>query len=485
MFKSVNELKLTINTHLANSNFEQALHDVTHFVGNVISHPWCDGIVLSSPLLDELCLQIGEKFFEQHPINKNSNINNNLVIYIATKLYATGGHTAVIEDFINSQPDKQHLILLTDLLDCAEWDIIINRFKNSPVKIKRAPAGTMIKKLQWLMQEISLANAQKTFLFNHQFDAVAIAAVQPNLINDLIFYHHSDYQLTLGIHLKHAVHIDLHNQALFNCRDKLGVKNALFWPLTVKDLGARATDSFILNKPHLTTCTSGSLNKFNIPYAYDYKELIPEIINATHGTHVHIGNISPNYLRKIRSNLIKHQIEPVRFIHIPWVKSVWQSVIEQRIDLYICSFPYGGGKTAVEIMGSGTPMIVHDNYAVPIGGGHIVYPEAFQWRHSAELINYLKNIQQADLKKHSILSRQHYEKFHQDSFIKEQLIKPASLMHGMDPEPLPQFNRDELQSALDICQAVTQKINYNKSWRNSRMVKLMKKYYKKSQKLFN
>ena len=120
-----------------------------------------------------------------------------------------------------------------------------------------------------------------------------------------------------------------------------------------------------------------------------------------------------------------------------------------------------------------------------IGGGHVVYPEAFQWRQSAEFINHLKNIKRADLVNHSILSRQHYEKFHQDTFIKEQLIKPASLMHGMDPNPLPQSNRDELQSALDICQAVTQKINYNKSWRNSKVMNIMKRYYKKSQRLFN
>jgi hypothetical protein len=485
MFKSIDELKLTVYIDIAKSRFENALQNITHFINDINSFPWCDGIVFSSAILDNLCQQVGAKILEQHSFNKYSIINNNLVVYIATKLYASGGHTAVIEDFINFQPDKQHLILLTDLLDCAQWKIIKNRFKNLPVTIKRAPAGTMIKKLQWLIKELASANAQKTFLFNHQFDAVAIAAVQPKLVNELFFYHHSDFQLTLGCHLDHAVHIDIHNQALFNCRDKLGVKNTMYWPLAVKDLGVRATENFLLNKSHLTTCSSGSLNKFNIPYAIQYHDLIPEIIKSTEGTHIHIGKVTPFYLKKIKLQLMKQQIDPARFVYIPWVKSVWQTVVERHVDLYICSFPYGGGKTAVEMMGSGTPMIVHDNYAVPLGGGHVVYPEAYQWRYATELVDILKNIRRDDLVKHSHLSRHHYEKYHQDNFIQEQLAKPADLMQGMKPLPLPNFKRDELQSALDIYQAMMQKIKHNKSWRNSKMVMFMKKYYKRSQRLFN
>ncbi len=233
----------------------------------------------------------------------------------------------------------------------------------------------------------------------------------------------------------------------------------------------------------MTTCTSGSLNKFNIPYAVQYRDLIPEIIKASNGYHIHIGKMTPHYLKAIKNTLVQHNINPTRFIYIPWAKSVWQTIIDKHVDIYICSFPYGGGKTAVEIMGSGTPMIVHDNYSVPLGGSHVVYPEAYQWRYATQLIDILKNIRGDDLIKHSSLSRQHYEKFHQDNFIQEQLVKPASLMQGMIPLPLPEFNRDELQSALDICQAMKQKIKENNTWRKLKIVQLMKKYYRQSQRM--
>ncbi len=485
MFRSLNELELTVRKQIDEGLLEQALQNVTHFIKELLSYSWCNGIVLSSPVLDKLCLDIGAQFLAKHSFQKTSNINNNLVVYIATQLYAAGGHTAIIEEFISSQPDKQHLILMTDVLDEADLKIITNRFKNNPAIIKRAPAGKMTNKLAWLMQELTTTNPHKTFLFNHQFDAVAIAAVQPQIINDLIFYHHSDYQFTLGVHLDNAKHIDIHNLALFTCSHDLQVKDAIYWPLTSKDLGTRPPESFNHLKKHLITCSSGSLNKYNIPYAEDYKKLIAEIIKTTDGYHVHIGAISPNYLKVIRNNLKKNHIDESRFIHIPWVKSVWQTVIEKQIDVYICSFPYGGGKTAVEIMGSGTPIIVHDNYATPLGGGHIVYPQAYQWRKSAELLNILQNIKQDDLITHSHLSRQHYEKYHQDNFIKHQLAKPAHLMQGVEPQPFTPFVRDELQSALDTYAVVKQKIKKEKSWRNSKTMQLLKKYYKKTRRMMN
>lgn len=485
MFRSVDELELTVNNQILHGDLEKALQNITQFVNDIISQPWCDGIVLSAPQLDRLCLHIGNKFLQQHSYQAHSSVDNNTLVYITTKLYGSGGHTAIIEEFINNQPDKQHVILMTDLFDCADWNVIINRFKNSPVVIKRAPAGKMTTKLKWIMQELTDINPHKTYLFNHQFDAVAIAAVQPNLVNDLIFYHHSDFQLTLGIHLDHAIHIDIHNRALFYCRDNLAVKNTLYWPLTAADIGARQDKQFFNNNQPLKTCSSGSLNKFNVPYAYDYKHLIADIIKTTQGTHVHIGAITPKYLKQIQQHLLDKNIEPKRFVHIPWVKSVWQTLSDQQIDLYICSFPYGGGKTAVEVMGSGTPMIVHDNYAVPLGGAHVVYPQAYQWRKPVELLTILQNITHDDLIKHSLLSRQHYEKYHQEHFVKDQLAKPAHLMQGMTPLPLPHFKRDELQSALDTYEAVKQKIKKDKLWRNSMVMQLIKKYYKRSRRSIN
>ena len=42
-----------------------------------------------------------------------------------------------------------------------------------------------------------------------------------------------------------------------------------------------------------------------------------------------------------------------RFIYMPWVPSVWKTLHDCRVDLYIASFPYGGGLTLIEAMGAG------------------------------------------------------------------------------------------------------------------------------------
>ena len=72
--------------------------------------------VFGSVILDQLCQRIGSELLKiQAPFLENQhNPDNELIIYIATQLYITGGHTAVIEDLIKARPEKKHLILITD-----------------------------------------------------------------------------------------------------------------------------------------------------------------------------------------------------------------------------------------------------------------------------------------------------------------------------------------------------------------------------------
>ena len=86
---------------------------------------------------------------------------------------------------------------------------------------------------------------------------------------------------------------------------------------------------------------------------------------------------------------------------------------DHRVDAYIVSFPIGGGRTSVEVMGSGTPIIVHQNYHSSFfGGAEIIYSEAFSWRYPEELYSCLISLDQETLIKQSSLSRRHYENYH-------------------------------------------------------------------------
>ncbi len=450
---SLKYLELEVNNQIASKNLDAALNLIINFVESIGKDSRATASIFGSTMLDKLCQRIGAESLKlkKEIAQKNmSKKTKNNIIYIATELYQSGGHTAVIEDFIRTQPEKEQIIIITDTLQTAQREVIDNRFAQLPVKIKWAPNGSALDKLIWLQSQLLALQPNQVFLFNHGQDAIAIAAVQPNLTTQLIFYHHCDHQLCLGLYLEYAQHIDPHSFGFYNCRNKLGVANTKYIPLTADDLGISLREVPFLADGILRTCSSGSSLKFEQSYLYSYIEEVPKILDVTGGVHIHIGSLSTYALKDIHQWLNERGISPERFIYIPWVKSLWKALYEQRVDIYINSFPLGGGRACVEVMGSGTPIIGHHNYhSRLLGGFDVIYPEAFFWQSSEELYSYLKSLTKEILLKQAVCARKHYELYHQPTILKQCLENLDCLEESLYPPPLRKYVADDLQTFLE------------------------------------
>jgi hypothetical protein len=451
MYNSLDQFELEIINHIKADKINLSLSLIMSFVESIVNDSRTITKVYGSATLDRLCQLIGAEVLkhQQSHIIKNELLDN-CSIYIATELYDTGGHTAVIEDFIKATPNKQHLILITDTSNTAQRDVIENRFASLEVKIKWAPSENSLDKLIWLQSELIEQQGNQVFLFNHWQDAVAVAAVQPSITPKLFFYHHCDHQFCLGLYLSHAKHIDLHSFGYYNCRKNLRVTNNIYIPLAIEDLGTRPVELPFCGDGKLRTCSSGSYKKFENPYLYSYLDEIPQIINSTQGVHVHIGRLTTYVLNRIHDSLKKCGIPQDRFVYVPWVKSLWKAMHEQRVDVYISSFPIAGARASIEIMGSGTPMIGHNNYhSRLLGGVDIIYPEAFFWQKPQELHNYLQSLTPDVLREQSIYSRSQYERFHTMSVLESSLKQLDSQDNGLIPEPLKPHLPNQVQAFLD------------------------------------
>jgi hypothetical protein len=421
-YSSFEQLSSYVIKQLNRNQLEDCLVTVKEYVGNIINVHILDGLLIDIPGLDDLCLAIGKKILPtQFPINPTK---SNVIIYIATQLYIAGGHTAVIEDFIKAQPDKQHIILLTDIFNVGEENKINKRFDYLPVKLIFAPNPIYLKEsLVWLQKKWIELKPEKVFLFNHHQDVVAISAAQPQMPGQLFYYHHTDFQLGLGARLKHAKHIDMNPLAYYRCRDNAGLNN-IYCPLTCTDLnsGEIKIRNFMANNK-INTASSGACQKFIQHYLYSYVELLPEIIEITQGTHLHIGYLPPKILNLIQKKLRSAKIPMEKFIYLPWVKSVGMAMLEHNIDLYITSFPIGGGRTAIEIMASATPILCHLNYrSIFLSENNLLYSEAFTWKTSIGLKKILSMLTSNILKSQAILARNYYLAHYSD----ECLVKAIS-----------------------------------------------------------
>lgn len=422
IYGSVEQLSLHIKQSLSENKFEDCLVKLKEFVEDIINIDILNGLLIDVVGLDDLCLEVGRKMLPRCAVGDSG--KTGLVVYVATQLYRSGGHTAVVEDFILSQPDKKHIILLTDIFNIGEEVDIKKRLENLPVELIFSPKKSALsEKLIWLQKKWIEINPEKVFLFNHHQDVVSVAAAQPEMPGQLFYYHHTDFQLGLGIRLKHAKHIDMNPLAYSHCRRELGLNN-FYCPLTCVDVKSERPESRnYMQEGKINTASSGSCQKFMQYYLYSYFDLLPDIMKITGGKHLHLGYLPRKILNLIQQKLIAENISQERFIYIPWVRSVGITMIEQEIDLYIASFPIGGGRTVIEVMASATPVLGHLNYRSGfLSENNLLYPEAFVWKTPVELKQILSELTSQVLISHATLAREHYLKYYSHELLQKSVL---------------------------------------------------------------
>lgn len=424
---SIRELKKQVTESLNAGDINHALRLIHNRVEKIITEPSCTAQAFASKELDSLCQQIGNQSLislkNSRHVTYASQDNPPKVAYLLSRWQKTGGHSRLVSDFISAQPDKEHIIYITGIGGPSDLKYLKkNLNKKIHVQIVSAPRGNFQERLFWLQSELANCGAGHVYLFNHHQDSVAVSALVPDLGISGTFCHHGDHHLCLGVHLRHLSHMDFHPMGYHYCREKLGIDN-VYLPLTFEDKGITPNSTKSLTPSGgLRTATAAGTNKIEIPYHVSYLEIVPKILKITGGTHLHIGRLTPWALRHLRRQMRQQQIPADKLIYIPWTPSVWKTLQEYEIDVYLASFPYGAGLTLIEVMGAGVPVLMHQHmYSRVLSGLEIAYPEAFSWASPDALLNYITNLKPEKLEQEGQAARLHYEKYHRPEILKEQL----------------------------------------------------------------
>lgn len=474
-FRSVGSLSDYGTWLIRSGQLDRALRLVNSFVEQIFTEPLCTSQVIGSAALDNLCQEVGKRnlaSINRSMLVTDAHLEQPVYVYIVTRLQCSGGHTRLIEDLIKARPLDRHVVLSTELSgrsDDAYLKGELAGWKN--VSFESALRhDSYQQRLMWLQRRLLEISPEKIYLFNHHQDSVAIAAVQPEMGFKVSFYHHGDHHLCLGVFLSYVEHIDPHPMGYHDCKG-LGI-NSRYVPLTLEDKGARPAGWPFIEGGMLTTCTAARSNKIEIPYFVNYLDVVPQLLKGAGGRHVHIGRLTPWALFKIRRGLKHLGVPEDRFVYIPWVPSVWKALHEHRVDLYVASFPYGGGLTLIEAMGAGVPVALHQHVSSRVlSSVDLAYPEAFSWQMPAELVDFCMSVTPEILRHQGEQARAQYMAYHRKQILEDILssggnltISPPDLSDKYRPR------RDEFAAWLES-QVSIRHLAYRSLYRLARSVR--------------
>ena len=409
-------------------------------------------VVFSSRELDAACSDIGARLCPPAPGGEFADHS----VYLVTGLAPSGGHTRVLRDFLVNDPAKAKTIIISQVLSTSNIPGFEPLFSGLDVEILLAPfSSDLVGKLGLIQQRLIEIRPATVTMLIHGYDAVSIAAVQPHLMGDLRYVHNVDHSLALGLHLPHARHIDFHAKGFWHCKDVEGVPDPHLVPLIAADCGHRLDRPFLV-RGHVTTASCGGFEKFalqrfgsSVQYRYRYAEGVPAILTATQGTHIHYGRLPPDLLQEIWDTLQTLGISRERFIVHDHVPSLWTAMLDEGVDTYVGSFPLGGGRSKVEAMGAGLPLIIHSNYwSIFFSDECEVYSGAMIWRTYDDLRAHLVSLTPETLLEHARRARRYYEQHHRPDRLGPALERARC--GGAPPPERPVHRPNQLARFLDF-----------------------------------
>jgi hypothetical protein len=171
------------------------------------------------------------------------------------------------------------------------------------------------------------------------------------------------------------------------------------------------------------------------------------------GNHIHIGDLPTKFHEEILVSLKSQGVDPSRFVHVTWTPSLWEAFKDLKVSVYINSFPIGGGRTMIEAMGAGIPIILHQNNVSRFYGGlDIAYREAFTWRSTEEFSKILASLTPELLARHSNWARKHFEANHNPELLEKCLEGVFTGVEVISPPPLRELQIDHLSNFFKLRQ---------------------------------
>lgn len=301
--------------------------------------------------LEYWAAKIGAKIWADNDKARDSYVDSERVtlriLHVASETYAVGGHTRLLLNLIQGDPDSVHslVVIRQHTKDVPFW--LCNAIEASGgdiVSLALESYKQQVASLQLMMCK----EADKVFYHIHPNDGVAVAALAATPRPQVLIINHADHVFWLGSALSDVV-ICFREWALRNAMDCRNAQKAMVLPIPLNfaplgdDFKQRARKELKIDAGKVVILTVASFYKFIPAGKYNYFSTIRKIIALNPDVIVKIIGVSDkDDLNKI--NFKKHdRIELLGVINKP-------QLYYEAADIYIDAMPAGSYTSLLESM---------------------------------------------------------------------------------------------------------------------------------------
>lgn len=427
-----------LSTLIQQSQFDDFLlkisQGVTQF-NSVTSHEkiFADRL-LASPVLDNLLLA----YVNKSAITCDFMPDPAKVMVLASNFYIYGGHSLWAEEILDIEIGlaRKTSVLFTNIHGHENHqDSLAPRLEVAGVEVEHLTSPSLHGRYLAGVEAIKAFRPAVVFLFNHQYDPVAVAiALAVASICKVVFVHHADHSLSLGAACREFIHCDDYSDVYDYCRVIYGHDNH-YLPVSVRDSGKCLKTNTHIQR----TASCGTSYKYTQPYKYNYFGVIADLITRYKVKHYHIGFLPDDVLANVRDLIAQSGGDPNSFVYYPNTLSLWGFLLDHKIDLYLGSFPIGGVRAVIEAFGAGIPVLVH---APSDSSGmtelNVIAHDMPTWEELSDIDALFAQVDAQWLAWQSNRVRQQYERYYSSDVLKSFL---TTLPEGVTHLPVPAQRR--------------------------------------------
>jgi len=380
------------------------------------------GRALFIPQLDELMHRASLAFVQQ-PVRPTA---GDLIVQLATEVYATGGHTRVIEDVVRAFPQHRHLLILSDVMDNYRsgqltLGLLGGRFKDLGLEVHCLQGPSLVSKASMLATFIAQSAPHAVFINTHHFDSVLGAAVSNRSAPRVIYLHLCDHNPALGATRSDFIHVDMTPICHQACNATYPFPHT-FLPLSMKDAG-------VAKRPHgdrLTGVSCGDPHKYMGYCEFTYGQLLGALLSSGVAQIFHIGTMQDAQQMSIRSDLRDMKQDEGAVTFLPDVESLAGTLHQIAPSFFLGSHPKGGGKAMVEALSAGIPILFPRPVStLPLLNADMAFGESLMIRELKDVPEAIRQLR-ADREGLAMRSRKVFEDHYSPSKFQQHLMNLLS-----------------------------------------------------------